>query len=128
MVVMSRRGLPVLSWQFGCKVPEKVPEKTPGAWLTKLSMMAPGFRDLPEAVGLVFLVLQSPSVQEEAAMLWPLVDVLAPCERKDPAVTDGGRAGLKQVVGGAGGAGAGMAIAGWQAAMWLQFEAATACL
>lgn len=98
MVVMSRRGLPVLSWQFGCKVPEKVPEKTPGAWLTKLSIMAPGFRDLPEAVGLVFLVLQSPSVQDEAAMLWLAVDALAPCDLNDPAVTEGGRAVLKQVV------------------------------
>lgn len=28
--------------------PEKVPEKTPGAWLTKLSMMAPGLRERVE--------------------------------------------------------------------------------
>lgn len=26
-------------------MPEKVPEKTPGAWLTKLSMIAPGLRE-----------------------------------------------------------------------------------
>lgn len=45
---MSRLGRPLLSWQFGCKVPEKVPEKTPGAWLTKLSMMAPGLREREE--------------------------------------------------------------------------------
>lgn len=29
-------------------MPEKVPEKTPGAWLTKLSMMAPGLREEEE--------------------------------------------------------------------------------
>lgn len=60
MVPMSRLGRPVLSWQLGCKVPEKVPEKTPGAWLTKLSMMAPGLRERVEGllplVGLVGLV------------------------------------------------------------------------
>lgn len=28
--------------------PEKVPEKTPGAWFTKLSMMAPGLRERVE--------------------------------------------------------------------------------
>lgn len=42
---MSRRGRPLLSWQFGCSVPEKVPEKTPGAWFTKLSITAPGLRE-----------------------------------------------------------------------------------
>lgn len=47
---MSRLGRPVLSWQLGCKVPEKVPEKTPGAWLTKLSMMAPGLRERVEGL------------------------------------------------------------------------------
>lgn len=26
-------------------LPEKVPEKTPGAWFTKLSMTAPGLRE-----------------------------------------------------------------------------------
>lgn len=26
-------------------MPENVPEKTPGAWFTKLSMIAPGLRD-----------------------------------------------------------------------------------
>lgn len=51
MVPMSRRGRPLLSWQLGCSVPEKVPEKTPGAWFTKLSMTAPGFRD--RGVGLL---------------------------------------------------------------------------
>lgn len=30
--------------------PEKVPEKTPGAWLTKLSMMAPGLRERAEGL------------------------------------------------------------------------------
>lgn len=30
--------------------PEKVPEKTPGAWLTKLSMMAPGLRERVEGL------------------------------------------------------------------------------
>lgn len=39
-------------------VPEKVPEKTPGAWLTKLSMMAPGLRERVE--GLVPLPLPPP--------------------------------------------------------------------
>lgn len=34
-------------------VPEKVPEKTPGAWLTKLSMTAPGLRDRAEGAGLL---------------------------------------------------------------------------
>ena len=34
-------------------LPEKVPEKTPGAWLTKLSMMAPGFRERDEGVELL---------------------------------------------------------------------------
>lgn len=28
--------------------PENVPEKTPGAWFTKLSMIAPGFRERVE--------------------------------------------------------------------------------
>lgn len=28
-----------------CHLPEKVPEKTPGAWFTKLSMTAPGLRE-----------------------------------------------------------------------------------
>lgn len=45
MVPMSRLGRPLLSWQLGCSVPEKVPEKTPGAWFTKLSMTAPGLRE-----------------------------------------------------------------------------------
>lgn len=31
-------------------VPEKVPEKTPGAWFTKLSMMAPGLRERVEGL------------------------------------------------------------------------------
>lgn len=47
---MSRRGRPLLSWQLGCKVPEKVPEKTPGAWFTKLSIMAPGLRERDEGL------------------------------------------------------------------------------
>lgn len=40
--------------------PEKVPEKTPGAWLTKLSMMAPGLRERVEGLEplLGLLVLQ----------------------------------------------------------------------
>lgn len=41
--------------------PEKVPEKTPGAWLTKLSMMAPGLRERGEGLepllGLLLLQL-----------------------------------------------------------------------
>lgn len=38
-----------------CHVPEKVPEKTPGAWFTKLSMTAPGLRErvAAAAVGLL---------------------------------------------------------------------------
>lgn len=56
---MSRRGRPVLSWQLGCKVPENVPENTPGAWLTKLSIIAPGLRDREEGV------LQLPDVFAE---------------------------------------------------------------
>lgn len=40
--------------------PENVPEKTPGAWLTKLSMMAPGLRECWEiqVAGLEPFVLQ----------------------------------------------------------------------
>lgn len=34
-------------------VPEKVPEKTPGAWLTKLSMTAPGLRERAVGAGLL---------------------------------------------------------------------------
>ena len=34
-------------------VPEKVPEKTPGAWLTKLSMTAPGLRERALGAGLL---------------------------------------------------------------------------
>lgn len=69
---MSRRGRPLLSWQLGCKVPEKVPEKTPGAWLTKLSMMAPGLRErveelLPLFGLLLLLVLQFASGQRTGA-------------------------------------------------------------
>lgn len=66
----------MLSWQLGCKVPEKVPEKTPGAWLTKLSMMAPGLRERGE--GLVpllgLLVLQFASGQRTGAtgLAWPM--------------------------------------------------------
>lgn len=63
MVPISRRGRPLLSWQLGCKVPEKVPEKTPGAWLTKLSMTAPGLRDRAEGAGLLpgeLLLLREP--------------------------------------------------------------------
>lgn len=76
MVPISRLGRPLLSWQLGCKVPEKVPEKTPGAWLTKLSMMAPGLRERVE--GLVpllgLLVLQLASGQRTGAtgLAWPM--------------------------------------------------------
>lgn len=35
------------------RVPEKVPEKTPGAWLTKLSMTAPGLRERAVGAGLL---------------------------------------------------------------------------
>lgn len=35
----------------GARVPEKVPEKTPGEWLTKLSMTAPGCLNLSEGDG-----------------------------------------------------------------------------
>lgn len=38
-------------------LPENVPEKTPGAWLTKLSMMAPGFRERVEDMELLPLGL-----------------------------------------------------------------------
>lgn len=38
-------------------LPENVPEKTPGAWLTKLSMMAPGFRERAEDMELLPLGL-----------------------------------------------------------------------
>lgn len=40
--------------------PEKVPENTPGAWLTKLSMIAPGLRERGEGTLplLVLVVLQ----------------------------------------------------------------------
>lgn len=75
MVLISRLGRPVLSWQFGCKVPEKVPEKTPGAWLTKLSMMAPGLRERVEGLLplLELLVLQLASGQRTGAtgLAWP---------------------------------------------------------
>lgn len=75
MVPISRLGRPVLSWQLGCKVPEKVPEKTPGAWLTKLSMMAPGLRERVEGLVplLELLVLQLASGQRTGAtgLAWP---------------------------------------------------------
>lgn len=69
MVLISRLGRPLLSWQLGCKVPEKVPEKTPGAWLTKLSMMAPGLRERVEGLValLELLVLQLASGQRTGA-------------------------------------------------------------
>lgn len=38
-------------------MPEKVPEKTPGAWLTKLSIMAPGLREEEEEERAEALVL-----------------------------------------------------------------------
>lgn len=73
---MSRLGRPLLSWQLGCKVPEKVPEKTPGAWLTKLSMMAPGLRDrdegLPPLVGLLVLQLASGHRTGATGLTWPM--------------------------------------------------------
>lgn len=76
MVPISRLGRPLLSWQLGCKVPEKVPEKTPGAWLTKLSMMAPGLRERGEELVplLGLLVLQLASGQRTGAtgLTWPM--------------------------------------------------------
>lgn len=67
---MSRRGRPLLSWQFGCKVPENVPEKTPGAWFTKLSMMAPGLRERVE--GPVVAVVAAVAAAAAAAVVVPL--------------------------------------------------------
>lgn len=99
---MSRRGRPLLSWQFGCKVPENVPEKTPGAWLTKLSITAPGLREREGWAGLVLgeLVLravQSTSEHDETTppLLLFTACVLAPCDRNMPAVTGVGWAALQ---------------------------------
>lgn len=91
MVPMSRRGRPLLSWQLGCSVPEKVPEKTPGAWFTKLSMTAPGFRD--RGVGLlpgvdVALLLAG---GEQSICSGQVVE--AAWDRKEPAVTGEGDTG-----------------------------------
>lgn len=64
----------MLSWQFGCKVPEKVPEKTPGAWLTKLSMIAPGLRErvdgLVPLLGLLVLQLASGQRTGATGLAW----------------------------------------------------------
>lgn len=115
---MSRRGRPLLSWQLGCKVPEKVPEKTPGAWLTKLSMTAPGLRDRLVGAGLLpaellLRALQSTSEQEETTLLLT-VCVLAPCDRNIPAVTGAGWAALQYMgVACAEGAGLGAGLC-WQ--------------
>lgn len=60
----------VLSCPAGGRVPEKVPEKTPGAWLTKLSMTAPGS---PAAVLLevgVPATLQSPCDKESESVVF----------------------------------------------------------
>lgn len=76
MVPMSRLGRPLLSWQLGCKVPEKVPEKTPGAWFTKLSMMAPGLRERVEGLlpllGLLVLQLASGQMTGATGLAWPM--------------------------------------------------------
>lgn len=91
MVPMSRRGLPLLSWQLGCSVPEKVPEKTPGAWFTKLSMTAPGFRDrgvgLPPGVDVALLLTGG----EQSICSGQVVEVA--WDRKEPAVTGEGDTG-----------------------------------
>lgn len=93
MVLISRRGRPLLSWQLGCSVPEKVPEKTPGAWFTKLSIMAPGFRE--REVGLppgVDVGLARALVAGEQSICSGQV-VGAEWERKEPAVTGEGDEG-----------------------------------
>lgn len=91
MVPMSRRGRPLLSWQLGCSVPEKVPEKTPGAWFTKLSMTAPGLRErgvglLPGVEVALLLAGAGQSICSEQA-------VEAAWDRKEPAVTGEGDTG-----------------------------------
>lgn len=87
---MSRRGRPLLSWQLGCSVPEKVPEKTPGAWFTKLSMTAPGLRD--RGVGLLpgvdVVLLLAGGEQSISGQV-----VEAAWDRKEPAVMGEGDMG-----------------------------------
>lgn len=92
-------------------MPEKVPEKTPGAWLTKLSMTAPGLRERALGAGLLLgeeppRILQSTSEQDDTTLLFT-VCVLAPCDRNIPAVTGVGWGAL-QYTGGAGVEGVGL--------------------
>lgn len=93
MVPMSRRGRPLLSWQLGCSVPEKVPEKTPGAWFTKLSITAPGLREREVGLPAGVDVGLAPALAEEEQSICSVHVLGAEWDRKEPAVTGEGDAG-----------------------------------
>lgn len=81
-------------------MPENVPENTPGAWLTKLSMIAPGLRER-EGVLQLLAVLAVQFVSGQGAAGLGLLGELGPAdvdcwERRRPSWRGEGQGGVLQ--------------------------------